>query len=316
MVVVMQSEQSGKVVQQARHILLISGKDSLMTAIIQKTRQPELRYECLFNNTYAELPEVYAWLKKVEAYLGMPIETVGANLEEIIMQEGGLPGYGTAFGRFCTRRAKVEPMEQRIGSGKAFVYYGLRADEPERVGYKQNADYDITPVYPLREMGFTLPLVWHGLEQLDLLPPQFFWQTVYDRVMERLGSYAEFVENLLPWERAYLFAWRTRPNCYYCYNQRVYEWVGLLDSYPDLYWQSAWIEENVGKDNDKKQRVKMFTWRQGEALRELAARVDEVREQRVKDICKMIIKRAQGNMFSVEPFDDLSVSSCGLTCGK
>lgn len=299
-----------------RHILLVSGKDSLMTAIVQKAKEPHLNYECIFNNTYAELPEVYRWLDKVERYLGLPIKRIGANLEEIIMKQGGLPGYGHLFGRFCTRIAKVEPLEAEIGMGKAIVYYGLRADEPERVGYKRNADYDILPLYPLRDMGFTLPLVWHGLEQLDLLPPQFFWKSVYERVIDRLGIYADFVDNLLPWERAYLFAWRTRPNCYYCYNQRVYEWIGLLDAYPDLYWHAAQIEETVGKDNDKQQRLKMYTWRQGESLRQLALRADEVRENRVKEICKTIIKRAQGGLFSVEPLDDLAVSSCGLTCGK
>ena len=300
-----------------RHILLISGKDSLATAIIQKTRQPGLPYECLFNNTFAEMPVVYEWLKKAEAYLGMPIKQVGANLEEIIMQQGGLPGHsGSAFGRFCTRLGKVLPLEREVGTGKAFAYYGLRADEPERVGYKQNANFDITPVYPLREMGFTLPLVWHMLEQLDLLPPQFFWQAVYDRVIERLGSYASFVDNLLPWEKAYLFAWRTRPNCYYCYQQRTYEWIGLLDDSPHLFWHAAYIEENVGKDNGKQQRLKMFTWRQHESLRELATRAEEVREKRVKEICKIIIRRAQGEMFPVEQMDELSMTSCGLLCGK
>jgi len=306
-----------EVIKKTRHILLISGKDSLLTAIIQKTRQPELQYECMFNNTYAELPVVYEWIDKAEAYLGIPIKRVGANLEEIIFETGGIPGHdGSAFGRFCTRRAKVEPMEEEIGSGKAVVYYGLRADEPARVGYKENPKFDITPVYPLREMGFTLPLVWHALEQLDLLPPQFFWQVVYDRVIERLGSYASFVDNLLPWERAYLFAWRTRPNCYYCYNQRTYEWIGLLDDSPDLFWHASYIEENVGKDNDKKQRLKMFTWRQHESLRELAKRADEVREKRVKEICKIIIRKAQGEIFPIEEIDDLTATSCGLLCGK
>jgi hypothetical protein len=301
-----------------RHIIPISGKDSLCTAIVQKTRQPAIPYEYLYNDTYVELPEVYAWLEKVEQFLGLPIQRVGANLEDIIMEQGGLPGHGL-FGRFCTRLAKVQPMEESIGASKAYVYYGLRSDEPERVGYKTNKDFDITPIYPLREMSITLPLVWRILQDRALLPPAFFWQQVHDRVMERLGPIArDFVAGLEPWEFRTLFSWRSRPNCYLCYNQRVYEWIGLLDHHPDLYWHSAEIEETVGQDNGKKHRVKMFTWRQGESLRELVKRADEVREKRVRQICKTIVRKAQGNIFvdDGEELDELAVTSCGLYCGK
>lgn len=318
MLAIVKQELEIIVAQKIRHIIPISGKDSLATAILQKTRQPDLPYEYIFNDTYAELPEVQAWLAKVEQFLGTSISRIGENLEDIIMLQGGLPGYG-AFGRYCTRMAKIEPLEAFIGDGCAHVYYGLRADEPERVGYKKSSDFDITPIYPLREMGFTLPLVWRILQDRDLLPPAFFWQQVYDRVVERLGPIArEFMDNLEAWEFRMLFSWRSRPNCYFCYNQRVYEWIGLLDHHPALYWRAVEIEETVGKDNGKKQRLKMFTWRQGESLRELVKRADEVREQRVRQICNAIVRKAQGNMFidDGEGLDELTVTSCGLYCGK
>ncbi len=300
-----------------RHIQLVSGNDSLTTAIVQKTQQPDLLYEYVFNDTYAELPEVQSWLAKAEAYLHAPILRIGENLEDVIMDQGVLPGHGK-IGRFCTRIAKIEPLEAFIGIDNAIVYYGLRADEPDRVGYKENSKYAIHAAYPLRELGMTKPLVWHMLNQLDLLAPQFFWQAVYDRVMERLGPIAsEFVENLTPWEHAYLFAWRTRPNCYFCYYQRGYEWVGLLDNHPDYFWRAAGIEETVGVDNGKRQRVKMFTWRKDESLRVLATRADEIREKRVAAICRTIIKKAQSGLFLDEELgDELSVTSCGLYCGK
>lgn len=216
-----------------RHIIPISGKDSLCTAIVQRARQPDIGYEYLFNDTYSELPEVYEWLRKVEGFLDAPIKHIGLSLEDVIMEQGGLPGYGTQFGRFCTRIIKVGETEKEIGTDKAFIYYGLRADEPQRVGYKKNAKFDISPVYPLREMGITLPLVWRILQDRDLLPPAFFWQQVYDRVVERLGPIAlDFMNNLEPWEFRTLFSWRSQPNCYDCYNQRVYEWIGLLDHHP------------------------------------------------------------------------------------
>lgn len=302
--------------QTIRHIIPISGKDSLATAIVQKTRQPDVQYEYLFNDTYAELPEVQEWLSKVEGFLGAKIVRIGESLEEVIYEQGILPGHGA---RFCTRLAKIYPMEDHIGTAKAVVYYGLRSDESERSGYRRSNDkIDIAPVYPLREAGLDLSAIWHMINDLGLLPPQFFWSSVYERVLDRLQPIArDFVNNLSPWERASLFSWRSRPNCYFCFYQRKYEWVGLLENHPDLYWHAAEIEETVGKDNGKQQRVKMFTWRQGESLRELAAKSDEIREKRVKQICGMIIQKAQKGMFLDEDESDgLSLVSCGLYCGK
>jgi hypothetical protein len=304
----------------AKHLILISGKDSATTAIVQNTRRPDIDYEYLFNDTYAELPEVNQWLDKMSDYLGKPIKRIGKNLEDIIMEQGGLPGYG-GFGRFCTRMAKIMPMEDYIGKEKAFIYYGLRADEMERTGYTKNDKFDITPVYPLREMGITLPLVWRILQDRDLLPPAFFWQRVHDRVIERLGPIAQdFISNLEPWQFRTLFSWRSRPNCSFCYNQRTYEWIGLLDHHPDLYEHAAWIEENVGKDNGKKQRLQMYTWRKGESMQELAKRADVIREDRVKAICKAIVKKAQNGLFedidTGGGIDELAITSCGLYCGK
>ena len=51
-----------------RHIIPISGKDSLATAIVQKRISPDIEYEYVFNPTGAELPEVFEWLDKVEVY--------------------------------------------------------------------------------------------------------------------------------------------------------------------------------------------------------------------------------------------------------
>lgn len=306
--------QEVQVGARVRHILPVSGKDSLATAIVQQTRQPKLQYELLYNDTYSELPEVDVWLKKVEAYFGLPITRVGASLEDIIYEQGILP---SANARYCTRMSKIYPMEDYIGLDAAYVYYGLRADSSARIGYQANPKLSITPVYPLREMGITLPMVWDILEQRDLLPPQFFWDEVYERVMKHLGPIAQdFIANLLPWEKALLFAWRTRANCYHCFYQRVYEWIGLLCYHPDLYWHAAEIEETVGIDTGKQQRVKMFTWRQNESLRDLAKRKEEIIEKRVKQICSLITAKAQVQLFPVDEEDGLSMTSCGLFCGK
>lgn len=67
-----------------RHIIPISGKDSLTTAIVQIKRNPELPYEFMFNPTGAEYPEVFEWLDNVEKFLGAKIIHVGEHLETII----------------------------------------------------------------------------------------------------------------------------------------------------------------------------------------------------------------------------------------
>src|SRR5580693_4992308 len=113
-----------------RHIIPISGKDSLATAIWQRTLAPDLPYEFVFNDTRAELPDTYEWLDRVETTLGIRIERIGKCLREIIREQGIIPSPRL---RFCTKYAKIFPMNRAIGSDHATVYFGLRADEPERV---------------------------------------------------------------------------------------------------------------------------------------------------------------------------------------
>lgn len=108
-----------------RHIIPISGKDSLMTAIIQKELEPR-EYEYIYNVTGAETPEIIDWLAKVETCLDAPIVRAGADLEQIIYDKGVLPSPRV---RFCTEYAKIKPMQKYIGKEDATVYFGIRADE-------------------------------------------------------------------------------------------------------------------------------------------------------------------------------------------
>lgn len=123
-----------------RHIIPISGKDSLATALIQRQREPLLNYEYVFNPTGMELPEVEEWINSVERYLGAPIARVGADLYEII--EGYNFFLPSRMARYCTRESKIEPFEKWIGKTDAIVYYGIRADENRGGG-------TITPSSPI-----------------------------------------------------------------------------------------------------------------------------------------------------------------------
>lgn len=151
-----------------RHIILISGKDSLATALVQREREPTLPYEYVFNQVGWELPETLDWLEKVQAHLGERLTICGDDLEAIIDEENCLP---LPFRRFCTRRAKIEPLENYLGNDEATIYLGLRADESERLGYIVKKGSRHQPAYPLREVGMTLPNVWRLCESVGLLPP-------------------------------------------------------------------------------------------------------------------------------------------------
>lgn len=167
-----------------RHIIPISGKDSLATAIIQRQRQPDLKYEYMFNPTGAELPEVFEWLERVELYLGAKIIRVGDNLEEIIEDKGYyLPG---ARSRYCTKEAKIEPMERYLRGTTCNIYYGIRVDE-KRTGYT-NPSGLLTPVMPLVEEGIGIEGVYEIILSHGLKPPVFFWQSVFDEVARRMGG--------------------------------------------------------------------------------------------------------------------------------
>jgi 3'-phosphoadenosine 5'-phosphosulfate sulfotransferase (PAPS reductase)/FAD synthetase len=298
-----------------RHIQPISGKDSLATAILQKRREPDLPYEYLYNPTGMDLPEVDTWLSLVEDYLGVKIERVGDDLEAIMYEQKILPAHKT---RYCTRLAKIIPMEEWIGTEQATVYYGIRADE-HRAGYQSLSGGNITPVYPLKEEGYTLPMVWELVSQLDLLPPRFFWQSMYDMVVKRLGVASELLTGYKPWEMNVLFAWRTRPNCYHCFYQSLWELAGLLEHHPDLFWHTADIETEIGTAD---KREKAFTLKRNWPLAKIAEKKDIIKRKRCIAICKTIIKRAKVEMvFDDEPeldeeLDMLDVVPCGLFCGK
>lgn len=292
-----------------RHIIPVSGKDSLTTAIVQIARAPHLRYELMYNPTGAETPEVETWLQKVESALGLPVARVGRNLEDIIDEMGMLPSRQM---RFCTRLAKIYPMEDWIGNDPATVYYGIRADE-NRGGYIQNKKPNITPAYPLRELGIKLDDVWRILSERDLMPPLFYWPSLFETTKELLGEYAGVLDTLSRPMFYQLFAGRTRANCFFCFNQRAYEWVWLLETHPDLFNRAMEIEENTGGDN--------YGWVQGKPLRTYFMKNAElIKKRRARRIAKHLLPKQAPMLFSgeeeQEEADILSVVSCGLFCGK
>ncbi len=226
-----------------RHIVTISGKDSAAAALVQLAREPDLPYEFVFCDVEMELPETYDWLARLESTFGIRITRIGKSLESVIAEQNMLPSQNR---RFCTKYGKVFPARDFIGGDEATQYFGIRADESDRqAGFSGMPN--ITPRYPLVECGIDLPGVYAVLGARDILPPTFFWQHLFDGVWRRLDSAGRnLVRALKPWDMAALFAWRSRANCYLCFYQRLYEWVGLLEHHPSLFDRAELIETNYG----------------------------------------------------------------------
>jgi hypothetical protein len=294
-----------------RHIIPISGKDSLATAIIQKERQPELDYEYIYNDTRMELPDTYNWISKVENELGISIYRTGKDLAAIIFEQKILP---SPKRRYCTKLSKIFPMNDYIGKDEATVYLGIRADE-DRPGGKESKN--ILMRYPLKEMGVNLSLVYRIVEGKNLMPPSFFWKRIYDLVVSEMRDGAWIVNELPRWVFDRTFAWRSRPNCYMCFYQRQYEWCGLLEFYPELFSEAERMEDEVGYETDT--RSSKFFWiGQDKPLSFIRENFDRIVQARVNKICSTLSKHLQKDMFSDDLYDqlDLAQTSCGIYCGK
>jgi hypothetical protein len=287
----------------SRNIIPISGKDSLTTAIVQTTRNPNVEYEFIFNQTGAEFPDTLEWLNKIEIVKGWQIQRIDGDLKSRIHSYNGfLP---SPVARYCTRESKIAPMQKFLGKDRCNLYYGLRIDEPTRVGYVPVAGDLITPIFPLRELGIDLRGVYSLLSIHDLLPPDYRWARLENAVSNRLSSY-DWRQSFLPWEISQLFSGRSRDNCYFCFYQRQSEHLWLMEAYPDLFEKALSFE----KDN--------YKWRSDFGLDELKQNKSLQRRifaEKVKQTCKRIVERLQLNLFAFED-NEITSTSCGLLCGK
>lgn len=288
-----------------KHIILISGKDSLAAALIQREHEGFIDYEYVFNKTGWELPETLEWLTRIEVHFGKPILRLGDDLDEICREQNCLP---LPFRRFCTKYAKIKPLNDYIGKQPCVLYFGLRADEPKRVGYVVPPRQQIVCRYPLRDHGLTINDVWKLCHAYGLAPPDFHWRWMDATVRERLGDRQWALDDLEPWVRAALLAWRTRNNCDRCFFMRKYEWIGLFEHHPDLFEAACHTEESLCHRDE-------HSWRLDGRLRLLPLQADAIKHDRAAQIVKHLEVARQGVLFDTGQ-DMLDVTSCGLLCGK
>ena len=214
-----------------RHILSLSGgKDSTALAIYLRDRIPELEFA--FCDTEQELPETYDYLRKLEVYLGKPIQYLrhdGRGFDELLTaRRGFLPSPQV---RWCTEYLKIKPFEKFVGNDLCYNYVGIRADELHRKGY----------ISTKPNIMSRFPFIDDGLRKDDII-------RILDESGLGLPSYYE---------------WRSRSGCYFCFFQQRIEWVGLLEYHPDLYEKAIQFERQDPVTGER------YTWSQRESLDEL-----------------------------------------------
>lgn len=235
-----------------RHICGISGgKDSSALAVYMRDKVPQMEY--FFCDTGAELPETYDYLDKLEAALGKPIARLNARKgfdHWFEVYRGALPSPQM---RWCTKKMKIEPLEEWVKDDVAVSYVAIRADESGRKGYISTKT-NITAVFPFVEDGISHDDVLRILQDAGIGLPAYY-------------------------------EWRTRSGCYFCFYQRKAEWVGLADRHPDLWDRAVAIEQKVmkdaGADGDATfgaygMRGRQYSWSGGESLPELLVRREEI----------------------------------------
>ncbi|NTW00732.1 MAG: phosphoadenosine phosphosulfate reductase family protein [Oscillochloris sp.] len=195
-----------------RHIVNLSGgKDSTALAIFLRDKIPQLEY--LFCDTHKELPETYAYLDRLAAYLQRPIIKLNAQRgfdHWLDMYGGMLP---SARVRWCTRKLKIEPFEAYVGSETVWSYVGIRADEA-RSGYISTKP-NIHPLFPFKEFGLAFADIERLLDESGLGLPSYY-------------------------------EWRQRSGCFFCFFARGGEWVGLKERHPELFEQAKAYESERG----------------------------------------------------------------------
>jgi len=137
-------------------------------------------------------------------------------------------------------------------------------------------------------------------------PPTFYWESLHELARQVWREdmplfQTELDAHLSHAQKVVLMAGRSRPNCYFCFNQRQYEVVWLREAHPDLFAQMAAYEKDE------------YCWIKDFPLRDLTqTRCDEIKLRRAK----AIVKSVASQQFSVELDGFEAMPSCGLFCGK
>ena len=191
------------------HVVALSGgDDSSLLSVLLKEREPR-PYNYLCTPTGNELPEMFEHWRGLGVLLGKSILPImhQTGLKGIIREQRMLPNFRA---RFCTRIAKIEPyrlfLKQQAALGPVVSYVGLRADEEGRAGGAYEDIGGVSMRFPLREWGYTDPMVLSELAGRGIKIPY-------------------------------------RTDCALCYHQRIGEWYLLWVRYPEFFDEGIEIED-------------------------------------------------------------------------
>lgn len=266
--------------KKIRHILGLSGgKDSTALAILLSKHIPNLEY--FFCDTHKELPETYEYLDRIKARLGIKIVRLSADRGFDHWYDGVFNGVlPSPQVRWCTKQLKIIPLEKFIGDDIAYSYIGIRADE-ERDGYISTKP-NIRPVYPYKSEEYISKNSRKGTVYNQRKIQQDLADIGINLPLRLDGFTLDDVKRLLEDSGIGLpkyYSWRTRSGCFFCFFQRKYEWVKLAEKHPDLFQKAMEYEEN---HRDGRQ----FYWAQGESLRELIRRKDQIISEHQKAVVR------------------------------
>lgn len=282
---------NNKPTRGVRHICGISGgKDSSALAVYLRERVPDMEY--FFCDTGAELPETYEYLDRLEVSLGKKIERLNPRKgfdHWFEVYRGALPSPQM---RWCTKKMKIEPLEEWIGDSPAISYVAIRADEANRKGYVSTKPNITT----------TFPFVDDGIDKDGVM-------RILDEAGVGLPSYYE---------------WRTRSGCYFCFYQRKAEWVGLAERHPELWERAVAIEQKVMLDagadgaadfSANAMQGRNYTWAGGESLADLLSRKQEILERHETTLQRERLKkknRPAWDVFASALDDDDDTEPCAV----
>ena len=105
------------------------------------------------------------------------------------------------------------------------------------------------------------------------------------------------------------YSWRSRSGCYFCFFQQKIEWVGLLETHPDRFWEASKYEK-VDLYSGKR-----FTWCDNESLEEMARpeRIKEIKAEHQERIVRNSVKAKGGRLIELLENDEVGPKSC-LIC--
>lgn len=273
---------------RVRHVLGLSGgRDSAALAVHMRRTRPDLKIEYFFTDTGKELPEVYDYLNRLEAFLCAPIQRLNPDRDfDYWLDEYNnyLPSPRT---RWCTRQLKLRPFEAWIrpdleAGVMVYSYVAIRADEQQREGLVATHP-NLKVMFPLKERSIDKSGVMGLLEGAGLGLPAYY-------------------------------RWRSRSGCTFCFYQQKIEWVRLMREHPKAFEEAKEYEKTALAHGSP------FTWTTKESLEKLALpeRVAQIEREHAERVARLRARRRPNALAPDEDVCDVieDESTGCITCHK